>query len=109
MKTGIELMSIERQVKQIEKHGFTAEHHAMHPEWYDKGQLLHAAVRLMDYDKDDITEVYKKLAPENWDLVWWTNLCDKPKYERIIIAGALIAAELDRLNYLQENNTEGRV
>lgn len=96
MKTGIQLIAEERQ-KQINKHGFTGEHHAKHPEWYDKGQLVYAAIRLIDYEVDGITAIYKNLVPENWDLEWWQRLCDKPKEERLIIASALIAAELDRI------------
>lgn len=109
MKTGIELITEERQ-KQIDKHGFTAEHHALNTEkWYNKQQLLSAAIRLVDYEEDGVTSIYKKLVPENWDKGWWERLCEKPVKERLIIAGALIAAELDRLNYIEENNISGRV
>jgi hypothetical protein len=102
--TGIDHIFKERQ-RQIDNHGFTAKHHAKNPQWYDKGQLIYAAIRLVDYDKDSFTEIYKKLVPENWDLEWWERLCDKPKEERKIIAGALISAELDRLDYLEKYNS----
>ncbi len=102
MKSGIELMSIERQVKQIEKHGFTAAHHAMHPEWYDNNQLIDAAAKLSH-------KIAYNETPENWSYEWFTNLCNRPHKERLIIAGALLASEWDRLNYLEENNTEHRV
>lgn len=101
MKTGIELITEERQ-KQIDKHGFTAEHHAMHPEWYDKGQLIEAAHKLSFVMSNDET-------PENWDAEWFSNLCRRPHQERLIIAAALVASELDRLIYLINNNTDGRV
>ncbi|WP_143147260.1 hypothetical protein [Chishuiella changwenlii] len=91
LKTGIELIAEERQ-KQISKHGFTGEHHANHPEWYDQGQLLLAAKTLIKVDLKD--NVY---YPLNWDHTWFYNLCRRDYKERLIIAGALIAAEIDRL------------
>lgn len=106
MKTGIELISEERQ-KQIDKHGFTAEHHANHPEWYAESQLIDAS-RLLSYnDIDDIfrpTAIDFKLHPNNWDEEWFIRLMNKPYKERLIIAAALITSELDRLNYLEIND-----
>lgn len=93
MKTGVELISEERQ-KQIDKHGFTAEHHVNHPEWYEADQLSRAAVSILMPSKIS-------LAPENWDMEWFRNLQGRERKERLVIAGALIAAELDRLNHLQ--------
>lgn len=90
MKTGIELISEERE-KQISKHGFTGEHHFNHPEYYDKNQLVEAAVKIgapIPYNQ----------APENWDAKWFSNLCNRPYKERLIISGALIVAEIDRIN-----------
>ncbi|APZ82904.1 hypothetical protein [Flavobacterium phage FL-1] len=102
MKTGIELITEERQ-KQIDKHGFTAEHHAMHPEWYDKGQLIEAANTL------SMKEIKSCLVPFNWNIVWFEKLCKRSYEERLVIAAALVASELDRLMYLIKNNTDGRV
>jgi hypothetical protein len=103
MKTGIELIAIERQ-KQIDKHGFTGEHHALHPEWYEDGQLISAAHMLSDYDKDgDVSYLYRDMPPFNWDKEWWQRMCDKPKLERIIISGALFAAEIDRRKAIELN------
>ena len=94
MKTGIELIADERQ-KQIDKHGFTGEHHANHPEWYEQNQLIEASMKLSFIIADDET-------PKNWDKEWFTNLCQRNSVERLIIAGALIAAELDRLKFITE-------
>jgi len=98
MKTGVQLITEERE-KQISKHGFTGEHHFNHPEWYDKKQLILASQILLTETID--SERIKKyfLFPKNWDAEWFQNLCDRPYKERIIIAGALIGAEIDRLNY----------
>lgn len=91
MKTGIELMSEERQ-KQITKHGFTGEHHFNHPEWYDKHQLIEASMKLSYVIPNDE-------APYNWDKDWFSHLCNRPYEERLIISGALIAAEIDRIQF----------
>jgi hypothetical protein len=91
MKTGVQLITEERE-KQISKHGFTGEHHFNHPEWYNKGQLIEAAVKLSNV-------IAYNQTPENWDGQWFTNLCRRTHKERLIIAGALICAEIDRLNY----------
>jgi len=90
MKTGIELIADERQ-KQIDKHGFTGEHHANHPEWYEENQLTEAATELL--------KIYPKSEnlPLNWDADWWADLCNRHLLTRFQIAGALIAAEIDRL------------
>jgi len=90
MKTGIELISEERE-KQILKHGFTGQHHALHPELYAENQLIEASVKIG-------APVPYNQAPKGWDVKWFANLCERPYKERLVIAGALIAAELDRRN-----------
>lgn len=92
---GVELIAKERQ-KQIDKHGFTAEHHVNHPEWYEEDQLSRAAVSILMPTKIS-------LGPNNWDRKWFSNLCKRSKKERLVIAGALIAAELDRLDAIEKN------
>lgn len=93
--SGVELIAKERQ-KQIDKYGFTGEHHADHPEWYEEGQLLSAASVLL---KNDLSgNVY---FPLNWNPHWFYNLCRRKHKERIVIAGALIAAEIDRLQRIK--------
>ena len=96
MKTVIELI-IEEREKQISKHGFTAEHHFNHPEWYDKNQLITAANIL------SIKEKTPCQVPENWDIEWFQRLCDKPYKKRLIIAATLIVAEFERISYESES------
>jgi len=102
MKTGVELIREERQ-KQINKHGFTGEHHFNHPEWYDRNQLIHASQILLQ--KEIETDRIKKygLLPFNWNSDWFLDLCNRPYEERLIIAGALVASEIDRLNIILQN------
>lgn len=77
-KTGIELIAEERQ-KQINKHGFTAQHSIKHPEFYDKNQLEQSAL-------DVLSTPYKALLyfswPENWDQVWYHKILKKARDNR---------------------------
>lgn len=104
MKTGIELITEERK-KQIDKHGFTAEHHVNHPEWYDRLQLEDAAINIL-HPFITATEDNMPETPENWDKEWFENLCKRNREERLIIAAALIAAELDRLQLISKLQNE---
>lgn len=97
MKKGIELIAQERK-EQIEKHGRTIENDSKSNKYH---QLSEAAAFLcnhpqhVNYDADDIDE----FTPFNWDVDLFNKMKSKSYEQRLIIAGALIAAELDRLNY----------
>lgn len=89
MKTGIELISQERK-EQIEKHGMTIKYDC---EANSDGDLRRGAIALLGYQgKSDIL-----LMPGQWNLKIIQKMCCKGYKERLIIAGALIAAEIDRL------------
>lgn len=96
MKTGIELIAEERQ-RQIEEEGWTLEHDKQ----WKHGELAEAAAcyaSLLDRPSTDIEEVWP------FDMTWW-----KPSQDRIRElqkAGALIAAEIDRLLKQQSNDEE---
>jgi hypothetical protein len=90
MKSGVELIQEERQ-RQIEVEGWTAEHDAQHVD----GELAKAAA------------CYTLRAQKNnahgespwgwpWDDEWWKPSPDPVR--NLAKAGALIAAEIDRLN-----------
>lgn len=96
---GVSQIYSERE-KQIVKHGFSAECQAKNPQFYDKGQLLYAAHTLLDLE---VMGKVDMIEPENWDAEWFEKLCKKPQEDRIRIAAALLAAELDRLEYLRNN------
>lgn len=95
-KTGIDLINEERN-KQIYKHGFTGEHHYANPQWYDKNQLQIAAFLLLNVDMKTPDESF----PHNWDREWFENLKQRSQKERITIAAALLASELDRLRVIE--------
>jgi len=88
MKTGIELIAQERD-EQINKHGFDV----TKDEGYSENELIKAALFA--------------ISPEyfEWPFYWQEKFRDKIMRklirERLIIAGALIAAEIDRLNAVE--------
>lgn len=93
--SGVELIAKERK-RQIDEEGWTLEHDLGH----DDGAIslaaaCYAAHPLELYTKEEYdTEIhYKQLLP-------FDKKIDKKKKElrKLIIAGALIAAEIDRLN-----------
>jgi len=95
MKTGIELIAIERK-EQIEKHGRTPERDVAENV---KGQLIEATIALLETDGD--------LFPESWSGAICEKMLMKPYINRLIIAGALIAAEIDRYNNIT-NQSKGK-
>jgi len=89
---GLELIAKERQ-EQIEKHGRTVE---QDKELNHQHQLSEAAAYLAWYFIEEADCRHE--APEGWNLEVWQKMHDKPYEERLVLAGALIAAELDRIN-----------
>lgn len=100
-KTGIELIAQERE-EQLTKHGHAIEHDVL---INDERQLGVAASYLSYPDQSQMDEDY---IPNHWDPEIWKKMMDKPYEERLIIAGALIAAELDRLLYFENHDTEAK-
>lgn len=114
MKTGAELIAEERQ-RQIEKEGWSAEHDEQHT----KGELALVAALYASpiqlYKKQNLSTEFSEVSfidPWPWfDRVENTRYGDLSTYEvrawdkrkqhdklrRLVIAGALIAAEIDRL------------
>jgi len=96
--TGIELIAKERQ-EQIEKHGRTIERDI---EENKNFQLGNAAAVLAT--QQGVFSARKRLGmmPNNWDDGICLEMCSKGYRERLIIAGALIAAELDKILALEK-------
>lgn len=90
--TGIELIAKERQ-EQFEKHGRTVDRDVLENGNY---QLTIGAHKLLTSPGRKNSNYQS--PPLGWDLEIWEKMRTKPYKERLIIAGALIAAELDRLN-----------
>lgn len=100
---GVMQINVER-IKQIDKYGFSSKWQAENPQYYDGGQLIDAAVEIVMVNRDG-WGWEQATHPNNWDPVWFRKLCIKSPKDRIRIAAALLAAELDRLDYL-ENKEE---
>ena len=86
METGIELIAIERQ-EQIEKHNRSIEYDVDQNNNYE---LRRGAVALLEDDKTKFSGFWNSKICE--------KMINKSYKERLIIAGALIAAEIDRIN-----------
>lgn len=95
MKTGIEIIADER-LRQVEKEGWTFEHDDQH----DEGELACAAacyamtVEARAYMDEWGNDMWLTLWP--FDLQWWKPTPDD-RIKELAKAGALIAAEIDRL------------
>lgn len=89
MKSGIELIAIERQ-EQIEKHGRTI---AKDVELNKDGQLAYAAHILTSTSRIQ----QEGSCPKGWDLTIFRKMINKDRKQMLVIAGALIVAEIDRL------------
>jgi len=86
--TGVELIAKER-AEQIEKHGKTVEKDCLHNK---NKELITVARELLTTHPGNMG------FPENWNRSQVHKIASKPYKERLIVAGALIAAEIDRLN-----------
>lgn len=115
MKTGIELIAQERK-EQIEKHGWTQKHDA---DEHDNSELAYNAAILASpinlftketYANATVFEVAQ--TDREWNLPYpnqlngTTNvihdnekLPKKKRIKQLIVAGALLAAEIDRLKF----------
>lgn len=93
--TGIELITKERE-EQLLKHKRTIQRDFHNN---DEGQLLGAAVSLLNPRLIERVD----LIPHKWERDAWEKMCMKDEKERLIISGALIAAEIDRSQYEQSN------
>ncbi len=96
--TGVELIAQER-ARQLDQIGWTAEHDDMHR----SGELSAAAVvYAMPEDTRRITRYGHTLFRILWpfDMKFW-NPTPNDRVRELTIAGALIAAEIDRLNRME--------
>jgi hypothetical protein len=93
MKTGIEMIAQER-LEQIEKHGRTVEGDV---KFNGSAQLAFAASALC-YP----TAAVEAPCPWGWNPEIWKRIIEKPYKERLAVAGAFIAAEIDRIQEMEK-------
>lgn len=99
--TGIERIAQERQ-EQIEKHGWTILHDVEHER---NGSLAQFAAQLALPDDDSSVAAPWGECPAVSDKLEEAaaHVMRKPRIGRLAVAGALIAAEIDRLQAISEN------
>ena len=88
--TGAEFITKERD-EQLEKHGISV---AADYEANANGELLDAATAIIQRDP--------VVWPITWDSATYKKIRLKPREEQLAIAGAFLAAEIDRLQMSQE-------
>ncbi len=96
MKTGIELIAEERE-RQISQEGWTAEHDDHH----DNHEIALAAAAYAVPLRNDLIEVRKFLWPWSESSFKWTP---SQRVRELSKAGALIAAEIDRISRLRDDD-----
>lgn len=102
MKTGVDLIDEERN-RQLEVEGWTYEHDAEHKH----GELacVAAAYAAAPLFKDAVRRGLQAppppMWPKSWLVKWWKPSPDD-RIRELQKAGALIAAEIDRLQNLQK-------
>lgn len=84
-KTGAELIFQERK-EQLEKHGWSLQNDSE----YNNEELLKAALFCIDQKRFE--------WPRNWAETFRTKIIGKSRVDQLKIAGAFIAAEIDRIN-----------
>jgi len=95
MKSGIELIAAERE-RQISEEGWSASHDDTHR----NRQLAQAALAYCEFEAFP-HPTYSGDAPATWpwEIRWWKP--DENPIRNLVKAGALIAAEIDRLQRTQ--------
>lgn len=111
---GVKLIAVER-AEQIQKHGWSLKQDAVTKNHY---QLSQAASLLCWVDPEDVGGVcvstgpkgdvydFSHCCPSDWDELVFNKMMNKPYDHRIKVAGALLAAELDRINELWMDEIE---
>lgn len=98
MKTGIELIAEERQ-EQIEKHKRTIQSDI---EINNNFELCAAASAILyNPNEESPMDLIRETKLMSWNPFYLDKMNAKPYKERLIIAGALIAAEIDRINNIE--------
>ena len=92
---GLQLIGKER-LEQITKHGIDFSDDIANN---SEGQLVTAAERLLI---EEPLPILIENPPKGWNKMIWRRLMRKLYTDRLVIAGALIAAELDRRSGLIE-------
>jgi hypothetical protein len=100
---GIELISKERR-EQIDKHGISVRNDVLYNSnpcsYYNTMPIIVGVIGLLDEKFNHI--------PPHWNGKTVMHMRSKPYKEKLIIAGALIAAEIDRLQLIEEQEKQNK-
>jgi len=94
--TGIELIAKERK-EQLEKHGVSVKNDAQFNSLMQFNGLPPIPIAVIGILVDSFQHV-----PAHWDKKMLDKIRKKPYKERLIIAGALLAAEIDRVQFMDD-------
>ena len=97
---GIELIAKERK-EQLEKHGISVKNDAQFNSLMQFNGLPALPIAVIG-----ILDNSFRHAPAHWDKKLLDKIQKKPYKERLIIAGALLAAEIDRVQFIDDQKTE---
>lgn len=95
-KSGVELIAEERR-EQIEKHGWDIDHDKIHT----RGELRKLAAILCCQDTDARVEELGEFC-SGYDIWGLESKLASDSINRLKVAGALIAAEIDRLQSMED-------
>lgn len=97
-RSGVLQIADERR-EQLEKHGRTIELDFKNNRNFE---LTYAAQLLIKWPGIMPKGIFEKLAPpKGWDEKVFLHMMQKTYKDRLVIAGALLAAEIDRLQYVE--------
>jgi hypothetical protein len=85
----------EERIEQKTKHGRSVEYDVAQNSTFEKPLTKAAAVLTLD---NGIELAAMAMKPQCWSQDIWDKMTAKPYRERLVIAAALIAAEIDRLD-----------
>lgn len=95
--TGAELILQER-LEQLNKHNISV---ASDITYNTKDELTYAAIALISKGRLNI-RLEKWRCPPSWNKDKWEHMMMKPYEERLILAGAFLAAEYDRIKEINK-------
>ena len=104
METGIGMIMQER-FEQIVKHGYTPEKDIK----YEQGELILLVEYLILNDDEEREElVYSLVGKFGFSHELLRKFNSKTRIEKLVVAGALLAAEIDRLKAIENEQIESK-
>jgi len=87
-------MIINKRDRQINVHGRTLAYDL----GFNKQGQLGSAASMLALDDESPRSSLEDLNPVGWDAEHWKEMINKPYVERLALAGAFAAAEIDRIH-----------